>query len=90
MRRRFAACSRIFTNEHARIIGTETRTVVSGISQFYKPEEMVGKNVILLANLEPRKLKGIESQGMILAAEKDGVLGLLTTDKKVGNGSAVE
>ena len=48
--------------------GTGTRTVASGISQFYQPEELVGKSVILVANLKPAKLCGIESQGMVLAA----------------------
>lgn len=49
-------------------IGTEERTVVSGISLHYTPEEMVGKSVIYLANLAPKKLMGIESSGMVLAA----------------------
>jgi methionyl-tRNA synthetase len=49
--------------------GIDTRTVVSGIAKFYAPEQIVGKQVCLLVNLAPRKLKGIESQGMILMAE---------------------
>ena len=49
-------------------IGLETRTVVSGISQFYAPEDLIGKKVIYLANLKPRKIMGIESAGMILSA----------------------
>lgn len=49
-------------------IGLETRTVVSGISQFYEPEDLIGKQVIYLANLKPRKIMGIESAGMILSA----------------------
>ena len=49
-------------------IGLETRTVVSGISQFYEPEDLIGKQVIYLANLKPRKIMGIESSGMILSA----------------------
>jgi methionyl-tRNA synthetase len=56
-------------------VGFETRTVVSGIAQHFKPEEIVGKKVLLLANLAPRKLRGVESQGMILMAEDgDGKL----------------
>lgn len=51
--------------------GDDTRTVVSGISQYYKPEDLVGKHVIFVSNLKPAKLMGIESQGMILAASKD-------------------
>ena len=48
-------------------IGIEERTVVSGISQYYEPEQMIGKKVIYLANLAPKKLMGIESYGMILS-----------------------
>ena len=55
--------------------GSGERTVVSGISQYYKPEDLIGKNVILVSNLKPAKLCGVESNGMILAAEcnKDDV-----------------
>lgn len=52
-------------------IGEETRTVCAGIKQYYSRDELKGKKIILLANLAPRKLKGIESQGMILAAVSD-------------------
>ncbi|HRH12340.1 MAG TPA: methionine--tRNA ligase, partial [Bacteroidia bacterium] len=55
--------------------GIDIRTVVSGIAQFYKPEEIIGQKIVMLANLAPRKIKGIESQGMILMAENaDGEL----------------
>ncbi len=50
-------------------VGAETRQVVSGIAEYYKPEELVGKTVVLVANLKPAKLRGVESQGMILAAD---------------------
>ena len=50
-------------------VGEETRQVVSGIAQYYKPEDMIGKTVVLVANLKPAKLRGVESQGMILAAD---------------------
>jgi methionyl-tRNA synthetase len=56
--------------------GLDTRTVVSGIAEHYSPEEVIGRQVCLLANLQPRTLKGIESQGMILMAE-DAVTGKL-------------
>ena len=60
-------------------IGTEKRTIVSGISQHFKPEDLVGQDVMVVANLAPRKLKGIESQGMLLTAEDaDGKLGLVS------------
>lgn len=52
-------------------VGAEIRTIVSGIAKFYKPEELVGKNVVIVANLKPVKLRGIESQGMILSAAYD-------------------
>lgn len=51
--------------------GIDKRTVVSGIAQYYKPENIIGQKVCLLANLEPRKIKGIESKGMILMAENE-------------------
>ena len=53
-------------------LGSETRQIVSGIAKWYKPEEMVGKDVIVVCNLKPVKLRGVESQGMILAAGNDG------------------
>ena len=71
-------------------IGGESRTVVSGIAEYYTPEEMVGKKVILVANLEPRKIRGIESYGMLLCADTaDGGLRLLTTDGDVPAGAEV-
>ena len=54
--------------------GLETRTIVSGIAKFYKPEELVGKQVCFIANLPPRKMMGMASNGMLLSAEKDGKL----------------
>jgi methionyl-tRNA synthetase len=71
-------------------LGAETRTIVSGIALYYKPEEMVGKQVVVVVNLAPRKMKGIESQGMILTAEdKDGKLRLLKPEEAVSPGSSV-
>ena len=62
--------------------GDEIRTVVSGIAKHYKPEEMVGKKVVFVTNLAPRKICGILSEGMILAAEdEDGKLSLCVSDK---------
>ena len=51
--------------------GIDTRTVVSGIAQHYSPEDVVGKTVLVLLNLEPRKIRGVESQGMVLMAENE-------------------
>ena len=71
--------------------GLENRTIVSGIAQHYKPEELVGKQVCFVANLAPRKLKGIVSEGMILSAENfDGLLSVVTTMKEVKPGSEVK
>ena len=66
------------------------RTIVSGIAKFYEPEELVGKDVVFIANLAPRQLMGIESQGMILSAENfDGNLSVLSLLKEVKPGSQV-
>lgn len=66
-------------------LGSETRTVVSGIAQYYQPEDLVGKHVIFVANLKPAKLMGIESQGMVLAASKDGRLVVPFVDMPAGS-----
>jgi len=71
-------------------LGTEKRTIVSGIALHYKAEDMVGRQVIVVTNLAPRKMKGIESQGMILTAEdSDGKLQLLKPENNVAPGSNV-
>jgi len=71
--------------------GLEKRTIISGIAQHYKPEELVGKQVCFIANLAPRKLRGITSEGMILSAEDfDGKLAVITPQKAVKPGSEVK
>lgn len=71
--------------------GLENRTILSGIAQYYKPEYLVGKQVCFIANLAPRKIKGIESQGMILSAlDMDGTLSVTTVEKPVKPGSEVK
>ncbi len=71
--------------------GMGGRTIVSGIAKHYKPEELVGRRVCFVANLAPRKLKGIESQGMILSAEgADGALSVVAPDSDVRAGSQVK
>ncbi|WP_374711488.1 methionine--tRNA ligase [Symbiobacterium terraclitae] len=63
-------------------VGGERRQIVSGIAQYYAPEELIGKRIILVSNLKPKKLRGIESHGMLLAATaEDGSLSLVTLDK---------
>ena len=71
-------------------MGSETRQVVSGIAKHYSPESLVGKHVILVANLKPVKLRGIESQGMILAASNDKALVVATLDGLIDSGSRVK
>ncbi|VAW22217.1 Methionyl-tRNA synthetase [hydrothermal vent metagenome] len=70
--------------------GIDQRTVVSGIAEYYQPEVLIGRQVSILVNLEPKKLRGIESQGMILCAENaDGSLSIVAPDQKADNGSEV-
>ena len=66
-------------------LGDEERTVVSGIAKFYKPEELIGKHVILVANLKPAKLRGVMSHGMLLAASKGDKLQIVETSMPVGS-----
>jgi len=70
-------------------IGTETRQVLAGISESYVPEDLVGRTVIIVANLKPAKLMGIESQGMVLAASNDGTIMLAGFDQEPGQGIQV-
>jgi methionyl-tRNA synthetase len=70
--------------------GVDQRTVVSGIAEYFSPEEIIGKQVSILLNLEPRRIKGIESAGMILMAEdSDGKLQFVQPSEQVGNGSEI-
>jgi methionyl-tRNA synthetase len=67
--------------------GVDVRTVVSGVAESFTPEECVGKQVMILLNLAPRKIRGIESQGMLLLTTKpDGKLSFVTPDETVENG----
>lgn len=70
--------------------GMGKRTIISGIAAWYKPEDLVGKQICFVANLEPRKLKGVESQGMLLSVEdSDGTLSLIQPPKDVTPGSQI-
>ena len=70
--------------------GIDQRTVVSGIAEFFEPENIIGKQVSILINLEPREIKGILSQGMILMAEDaDGKLNFVQPGAVTGNGSVI-
>ncbi|MCK5773199.1 MAG: methionine--tRNA ligase [Thermoplasmata archaeon] len=65
------------------------RTLVAGLKEYYKKEDMMGKHIIVVSNLKPARMRGVESQGMLLAAEKDGVVSLLTLDRMVPPGSEI-
>ncbi|EPR29795.1 Methionyl-tRNA synthetase [Geobacillus sp. WSUCF1] len=71
-------------------LGGEKRQVISGIAEFYKPEELVGKKVICVANLKPAKLRGEWSEGMILAGGSGGEFSLATVDQHVPNGTKIK
>ncbi len=70
-------------------VGTETRQIVAGMADTYEPEALVGKQVPILMNLEPKTFRGVESHGMILAVDVDGKPVLLHPDKKVPPGSVI-
>ncbi|WP_276505450.1 methionine--tRNA ligase [Anaerosalibacter massiliensis] len=71
-------------------VGEETRQVVSGIKKYYGSEDLIGKKVVLVANLKPVKLRGEESHGMILAAEEEGKLTLVSTLEDIPSGAKIE
>ncbi len=70
-------------------VGEEKRQIVAGMAEFLTPESMIGKLVVVVANLQPAKIRGLESQGMLLAAENSGELSLLTVDKEIGTGAKI-
>ena len=70
-------------------LGKEVRTLVAGLAGYYEPEELVGKEVIVVANLEPKTIMGIKSEGMLLAAIKDGEPVLVVPEREVPPGSKV-
>jgi len=71
--------------------GKDVRTICAGIKEYYSHDELIGKKIIVLTNLKPRKLKGIESQGMLLAASNDdhSKVSLITPDANIAVGSSV-
>jgi methionyl-tRNA synthetase len=71
-------------------LGSEERTVLAGIAEHYAPGDLVGKKVVVVANLQPARLMGIESQGMVLAGSTDGGLGVLTLDRDLPPGAKVK
>ena len=71
-------------------VGDETRTLVAGVAEHYEPASLVGRKVVIVANLQPATLMGVESNGMVLAASHEGTVSLLTLDKDVPSGSRVK
>ena len=69
-------------------IGKEIRQIVSGIADYYTPEEFIGKKVVVVTNLKPAKLRGVESQGMILAGDKKEIMEVLSV-KELPNGTKI-
>jgi len=69
--------------------GEENRQIVAGIAKSYSPESLIGKTIIIVANLKPKKVFGLESQGMLLAVEDEKGVSLLTTDREVKPGLRV-
>lgn len=75
---------------HLRVsLGDEERTVLAGMAEYYEPEQLVGRKVVLVANLAPRKMRGLTSQGMLLAAEADGRVSLLQPDQDLPAGARI-
>ena len=70
-------------------LGEETRQLVAGIAKFYEPEILVGKEIIIVANLEHKEIMGLQSQGMLLAAEDKGQIVLLEPEKEVSPGAKI-
>ena len=65
------------------------RTIIAGIKDYYKGEELIGKKVVAIINLEPKSIAGIISEAMLLAAEDDSAVSLLTTDKEIKEGGKI-
>jgi len=70
-------------------LGAEKRQLVAGIAKFYQPEDLIGREIVVVVNLEPKTLMGIESQGMLLAADVEGRPILLRPDKEVPPGTKI-
>ena len=70
-------------------LGQEQRQIVAGIAESYKPEDLVGKEIVIVANLEPKKVFGVESKGMLLAAENKDRVVLLVPEKEVPPGTKI-
>ena len=70
-------------------IGDEEKQLVAGLAKHYNPEDLVGREIVVVVNLEPKKLMGVESQGMLLAASRDDDIVLLQPDREIEPGSKI-
>lgn len=70
-------------------LGEERRTIVAGVAKWYNVDEMIGKKIIVVVNLQPAKIRGIESNGMLLAAQSGNSLSLITVDKDIAAGAKI-
>jgi methionine--tRNA ligase beta chain len=70
-------------------IGEEERMIVAGVKQHYSKEELIGKKIVVFTNLKPAVLRGVKSEGMLLAASKDDKVVLLTVDKSIDSGAKI-
>jgi len=70
-------------------IGTEEKTLVAGIKQNYCPDELIGKSIVVVSNLEPAEIRGVVSEGMLLAAQDENGISVLSPDREIKIGSKV-
>jgi methionyl-tRNA synthetase len=70
-------------------LGNEERQLIAGIGKYYRPEDLIGKEIVVVVNLKPKKIMGIESQGMLLAADKEGEPVILIPEKEVLPGTKI-
>lgn len=70
-------------------VGEEDRQIVAGIAKWYQPEELIGKKIVIVANLKPAKIRGVQSKGMLLAAKTGGQLTILTVDRDIPSGASI-
>ncbi|OGN33905.1 MAG: methionine--tRNA ligase subunit beta [Candidatus Yanofskybacteria bacterium RIFCSPLOWO2_02_FULL_47_9b] len=71
-------------------LGSEQRQILSGIAKYYSPADLVGRQIVIITNLEPRQMMGLESQGMVLAAGDGEVISLLVPDKDIPAGTPIK
>ncbi len=70
-------------------LGTQVRTLVAGLKNYYSPDQLQGKQIVVVANLEPATVRGVESDGMLLAAQSDGAVSIISPEKPIDNGAKI-